>query len=93
MWEETLILGVVFLILNIVFWFVAVRILAGVYNRRFNEMINVIHDGMEARDAAFAGLKAMVTRAIVHDTAFFDDAVSMTDEEEIVDGRKEEDQE
>lgn len=95
MWETILTCVVASLLFNIVFWVIAARTLSGVYKRKLDIIVGTIHDGMEQRDAALAQLKAMVARAIVHDTQFFDNALDMLDEEpkDETDGRKEDNQE
>lgn len=94
MLETIITCTLVSLALNVVFWFIAARTLSGVYKRKLDIIVTTIHDGMEQRDAALAQLKAMVSRAIVQDTNFFDNALDMLDEEtkDVADEREEEDQ-
>ena len=95
MWEAFAVLTVILVLLNLIFWVIGIRTLSVIFEKRMDAILTAIHDGMAQRDAAFAGLKAMVTRSIVHDTKFFDDSLDMLDgeEEEQVHGREEEDQE
>jgi hypothetical protein len=92
---EYIYLLVLIAVINVAFWIVGIRALSGLFNRKMNVIVTTIHDGMQQRDGELARIKAMVSRAIVTDTKFFDDALGMLDEypEETGNGREEEDQE
>jgi hypothetical protein len=82
MWEPILILSFALFVINVVFWVIAVRIFSGIYQSKFNTVVQIIHDGMAERDAKLRELQAMLSRSFVTDTRLFD--LMLEDEDEPV---------
>ena len=79
------------LVVNIVFWIVAVRMFSGLYQNKFDALVIIIRDAMTERDMKLRKIEGMLAKAIVTDTRLFDGMIDFEDEEAIPDGREEED--
>jgi hypothetical protein len=100
MWETILIGSVILFLINVIFWFIAVRIFSMVYQDKFDMVVKIIHEGMAERDAKLRVVQAMLTKAFVTDTRLFDILIEEGDEsgvssaisEEFLHGREKENQ-
>lgn len=77
------------LVVNIIFWILAVRIFSTIYQNRFESLVGVIRDAMTERDMKLRKIEAILARAVVTDTRLFDGMIEGV--EELPNEREEED--
>ena len=78
--------------INFVLWVIAVRMFSNVYQNKFETLVGAVRDAMTERDLKLRKIEAMLSRALVTDTALFDHMLD-DNEEELPNGREEQDPE
>jgi len=97
MLQTILLTSAALLVINIVFWFIAIRVFSMIYQDKFDMVVKIIHEGMAERDAKLRVIQAMLSKAFVTDTRLFDILMEESEggsslPEETVNEREEENQ-